>query len=145
MGQVKRKGAYEWNKQWHQDGSALVIPKVAEQVLIHGAPIRETLENWSDKMDFMARIKVPRGSTLVLSKDGADTQLENTQRYYISTEGGQLFKVMPPLAKKPGVWRRIGVESGWSVCCCNDIRDATAPIDYSYYQQEIEKLCLGVM
>jgi hypothetical protein len=150
-GKTKLKGRYDWVKEtggvkdWHKDSSFLVIAKVAEQVLIHGKPIRETLEAWSDKMDFMGRLKVPRGSKLVIHENGVDRELENTQRYYVSTEGGQLFKIMPPLAKKPGVWRRIGVESGWSVCPCNRIEDATLPIDYSYYQQEIEKLVLCLL
>ncbi len=142
---IKRKGCFEWDKDWHQDSSFLVIPKVAEQVLLHGKPIRETLEQWPDKWDFYGRIKVPRGSKLVIHENDVDRELENTQRYYVSTEGGQLYKIMPPLAKKPGVWRRIGVESGWSVCPCNDVRDATLPINYSYYQQEIEKLCLSLL
>ena len=121
---IKRKGCFEWDKDWHQDSSFLVIPKVAEQVLLHDKPIRETLEAWTDKWDFFGRVKVPRGSKLVIHENGVDRELENVCRYYISTEGGQLFKIMPPLAKKPDQWRRIGVESGWSVCPCNDIRDA---------------------
>jgi hypothetical protein len=52
---------------------------------------------------------------------------------------------MPPLAKKPGEWRKIGVEAGWSVQPCNDIRDAKdVKIDYDYYIKEIEKLVLGL-
>lgn len=144
-GSVKRKGAYEYEMEWHQNHSGLVIPKVAEAVLVNDAPIRETVENWPDRMDFMMRAKVPRNSKLYLNYEGADYQLENTQRYYVSKGGGQLVKVMPPLAKKPGEWRRIGVESGWSVCPCNDLKQATLPIDYEYYIREVEKLCLGVM
>ena len=49
-----------------------------------------------------------------------------------------------PLEKKPGVWRRIGVESGWTVCPCNHVRDAVLPINYQYYINEIEKLTLGL-
>lgn len=144
-GEVKRKGAYEYEMEWHQNHSALVIPKVAEMVLVNDAPIRETVENWSDRMDFMLRVKVPRSSKLMLHYDGVDYQLENTQRYYVSKGGGQLVKVMPPLAKKPNEWRRIGVESGWTVCPCNDLKQATLPIDFEYYIREIEKLTLGVM
>lgn len=144
-GSVKRKGAYEYEMDWHQNHSALVIPKVAEMVLVNDAPIRETVENWPDKMDFMLRVKVPRSSKLMLHYDGVDYPLENTQRYYVSKGGGQLVKVMPPLAKKPNEWRRIGVESGWSVCPCNDLKQATLPIEYEYYIREVEKLCLSVM
>ena len=144
-GSTKRKGAYEWKAGWHQNAGGLVIPKVAEKVLVEGAPIRETVENWPDIMDFMLRTKVPRSSHLGLEIDGVTVRVQNITRYYIAKGGGRLFKWMPPLAKKPGEWRKIGVESGWGVQVCNDIKDAgKLPVDFDYYVQEVEKLCLGL-
>jgi hypothetical protein len=139
-GKVKRKGVYEYEMEWHQNHSALVIAKVAEKVLVEGVPIRETVMNWPDKMDFMLRVKVPRTSHLLWG----DTRVQNTCRYYVAVGGGPLTKVMPPLAKKPDQWRRIGVESGWTVCVCNDIAHAVLPIDYDYYVDQVEKLCLAM-
>jgi hypothetical protein len=136
-GKRKFKGAYMYKRGWHQDHSALVIPKVAEKVLLDGAPIRETVINWPDKMDFMLKVKVPRTSYLTID----DKPLQRITRYYVSTEGGSLFKWMPPLKGKTD-WRKIGVECGWKVTPCNDIKDAITPIDYEYYIQEVEKLCL---
>lgn len=144
-GSVKRKGAYEYEMEWHQDHSALVIAKAAEKVLVDGVPIRTTVENWPDKMDFMCRVKVNRGSRLVGIEDGQEYPLENTQRYYVSKGGVNLVKIMPPTVKKPNEWRRIGVVSGWTVCPCNDIKKATLPVDFDYYIKEVEKLTLGVM
>jgi hypothetical protein len=144
-GSTKRKGAYEYNMGWHQNAGGLVIAKVAEKVLVEGAPIRQTVEQWPDIMDFMLRTKVPRSSHLGLERDGVTVRLQNTTRYYIAKGGGRLFKWMPPLAKKPGEWRKIGVESGWGVQVCNDIKDAgKLPVDFDYYVQEVEKLCLGL-
>jgi hypothetical protein len=141
---VKRKGAYEWKVGWHQNAGGLVIPKVAEKVLVEGAPIRQTVENWPDIMDFMLRTKVPRSSYLAIEWDGKGSQLQNTTRYYIAVGGGRLFKWMPPLKGKIE-WRKIGVESGWSVQPCNDIKDAgKLPVDFDYYVREIEKLTLGL-
>jgi hypothetical protein len=140
-GGVKRKGRYEYETQWHQDASALVVPKVAEWVLLRGCDARVSLENWDDFFDFLLRVKVPRSSKLMMG----DRQLENTQRYYVSVGGGSLVKVMPPLAKNPTVWRRIAVQSGYTVCPCNNILDANLPINYDWYQNEVEKLTLGVM
>lgn len=136
-GSTKRKGAYEWKTQWHQNASALVVPKVAEKVLVEDAPIRETVESWPDIMDFMLRTKVPRSSYL----QWGDVKAQNTSRYYIAKGGAPLFKWMPPLKGKTE-WRRIGVESGWTVQVCNDIRDATLPVDFDWYVQEVEKLVL---
>jgi hypothetical protein len=145
MARVKRKGAYEWDVQWHQNAGGLVIPKVAEKVLVEGAPIRQTVMQWPDIMDFMLRTKVPRSSYLAIEwGDQQPQQLQNTTRYYVAEGGGRLFKWMPPLKGKQE-WRKIGVESGWGVQPCNDIRDAgRLPIDFDYYIREVEKLCLGI-
>jgi hypothetical protein len=91
-------------------------------------------------MDFMSRVKVPRSSRLVGDKDGISHELPNLCRYYVAKNGYKLNKIMPPLAKKPGVFRQIGVESGRTVCVCNNLKDATMPIDYDYYVKEVEKL-----
>ena len=140
-GKVKRKGAYEYDQDWHQNHGGLVIAKVTEQVLVHGAPIRETVEQWPDIMDFMLRTKVPRSSYLQWGED----QAQNISRYYIAKGGKPLFKWMPPLKGKTE-WRKIAVESGWGVQVCNDIADAgKLPIDFGWYIQEVEKLCLSVM
>lgn len=143
-GKVKRKGRYEYNVGWHQNASALVVPKVAERVLIEGDRIEDVLYGWDDFMDFMLRVKVPRSSTLTI-RDGTSTRLlENTQRYYISEGGGYLFKNMPPLAKKPGEWRTIGVNTGMTVCPCNDLNEVSLPINFDWYKKEIESLVYGV-
>jgi hypothetical protein len=144
-GSTKRKGAYEYKVGWHQNAGGLVVPKVAEKVLVEGAPIRETVEQWPDIMDFMLRTKVPRSSHLAIEWDNQQPQkIQNITRYYISEGGGRLFKYMPPLKGKTE-WRKIGVESGWGVQVCNDIGDAgKSPVDFDYYVREVEKLCLGL-
>ena len=147
-GKVKRKGAYEHDLEWHQNHSALVVPKVAEKVLLEGAPIRETVEQWPEMMDFMLRTKVPRSSSLVITypEQWGDTKfpLQNVTRYLITKDGGHLFKVMQPIKGKD-TWRQIGVEAGWKVTPCNDITEARgAKIDFDYYVREVEKLVLGM-
>jgi hypothetical protein len=138
---VKRKGAYEYDLEWHQNGSALVIPKIAEQVLLKNVPIMDTLQSWPDKMDFMLRVKVPRSSRLVSVFEGRERLEQNTTRYYVAKGGVELVKIMPPLKGKTED-RRFAVEKGRTVCVCNDMKDAVLPIDYSYYASEIEKLTL---
>ncbi len=139
-GSTKRKGAYEYKMGWHQNAGGLVIPKVAEKVLVEGAPIRETVHKWLDIMDFMLRTKVPRNSHL----QWGDDKVQNITRYVIAKNGKPLRKWMPPLKGKTE-WRCIGVESGWKVQVCNDIRDAEGvEIDYDYYVREIEKLVLSL-
>jgi hypothetical protein len=147
-GKVKRKGRYEYDVEWHQNASSLVVPKVAEKVLLEGAKLVPTLRQWGDVMDFMERVKVPRSSLLVGADEDGERPLENMQRYYASTEGVYLFKYMPPLAKKPFEWRRFSVLAGQLVRPCNDLRELDGQlinIDYHWYEKEIEKLTLGVM
>jgi hypothetical protein len=141
-GEVKRKGAYEYDKEWHQDSSASVVAKVAEQVLIHGKPLEQTVLEWPDKMDFMIRAKVPRTSKLIyVDENGEQSDVGNIQRYYISPEGGTLLKVMPPMkGKTENRW--FDVQKNQKVCLCNKITEATLPIGYEWYINEVRKLCL---
>lgn len=135
-GTVKRKGAYQYKLEWHKDHSALVVPKVAELVLLQGVDILETLMNWDVKLDFMLRTKVPRSSKLF----HGDKQIQNVSRYYIAEGGEPLYKLMPPLKDKTE-WRKIGQHVGYGVCVCNDLNDYEAlPVDYTYYEEEVKKL-----
>lgn len=141
MGKIKRKGAYEYKLGWHQDASALVIPKVAEKVLVEGAPIRQTVEEWPDLMDFMLRIKVPRSGHLQWGEE----KVQNVSRYLVTTDGKPLTKWLPPTKAKPDKWRPFAVESGWNVTVCNKIEDADrSRVDYNYYVNECEKLIMGL-
>lgn len=156
-GSVKRKGAYGWEtplenintleREWHSNHSALVVPKVAQKVLLENVNIRETLEKWEDDYDFMKRIKVPKNSNLTIENEAwGETQfpLQNTTRYAVSKNGGKLYKWMPPLGNKTE-WRKFSIESGWRVQVCNDLKDFNRDmIDYDYYVQEVEKLCLSL-
>lgn len=138
---LKRKGAYEYKLEWHKNHSALVVAMAAEQNLVYGKPIRETVENHPDVMDFMICAKVPKSSKLMWG----DQQVQNTCRYYVTKGGEPLTKIMPPLAKEPDKFRSIGVQCGWTVQVCNDIKHVgELPINFDYYVNEVEKLCLGI-
>lgn len=91
-GKLKRKGAYEYSRGWHQNQSAMVVPKAAEAALVHGTDIREFITNHTDIFDFFLRTKVPRNSSL----EHGGVEVSNIVRYYISKEGKKLEKVMPP-------------------------------------------------
>ena len=91
MAKIKRKGRYEYKMGWHQDHSALIVPKAAEAALVHGKDIREYVTQHEDVMDFMMRAKVPRSSTL----EWGGKRVANIVRYYVSTDGDILEKVMP--------------------------------------------------
>lgn len=106
-GKLKRKGAYEYNTQWHQDPSSPVVAMAAEAALVRGVPVREFITNHREPFDFMLRAKVPRGNKLMhrWPEFGVELELQHITRYFISHNGGYLVKVAPPTGE-PGTWKR---------------------------------------
>jgi hypothetical protein len=100
-GSVKRKGAYEYKMEWHQNHSALIVSKAAEQALLHGTDITEFIHNHDDVMDFMLRTKLPKKYRL----NWGEETIQNISRYYVSTEGEILHKWMPA-AGPVGTYKR---------------------------------------
>jgi hypothetical protein len=138
-GKLKRKGAYEYNIGWHQNFSCLVVQKAAEAHLTRGEDIETFIREHDDPYDFYLRAKVPRSSRLMLRGDRGEKQLRNITRYFVSNQGGQLIKIMPPLPKKPDKEREIAVNKGWNVT----VHDVLAPmedINYQFYISETKKL-----
>lgn len=109
-GKLKRKGAYEHvppgernPSGWHQNLSAMVVPKAAEAFLVHGTPLEQFIYHHADIMDFMLRTKVPRASTLEI--DGVRHQ--NITRYLVTHKGGSMVKISPPPdGYVSGQWKR---------------------------------------
>ena len=135
-GKIKRKGAYEHKLAWHQNHSALVIPKAVEAVLLNDTDLTEFIRNHPIDEDFMLRTKVPRSARLVLN----DRPIQNITRYYIAREGGTLVKIMKPLKGKTED-RRIGINVGWKVRECNDLRQFDRSwVNYDFYITEAKKL-----
>ena len=138
-GYIKRKNCYNYNLGWHQDHSALVIPKIAEKVLVDGADPLTLLKEWDDPYDFYYRAKVNRGTRLVIETGYGDVEQQRITRYYVASEGYPLVKIMKPLAKAPDKWRRIRVQAGKKVIIQNNITKPPKP-DYEHYLTEIKKI-----
>jgi len=144
-GKLKRKGAYEYDINWHQNHSALIVKKATCAALVYGADPGEFIRNWPHAHDFMLATKVTGRSRLVLVDDaGKDAPGQKITRYYVSNKGVSLVKIMPPLKKNPEHWRRIGINVGHQVTECNDL-DMVAPMDinFDYYINETRKLLLS--
>lgn len=175
---VKRKGAYEYDVQWHQNHSQKVVAMAAEAALVYGASVEHYIRNHPCFMDFMLRTKAPRGSHIIWG----DERQQRITRFYASTGGRPLEKVSPPPEGCPvgeykranGVskprwemyrqesirdhgevlWhpdihtknksvykeRREAICKGWLVQQCNNMDDATVPVNYEYYIKEARKL-----
>jgi hypothetical protein len=74
---------------------------------VRGEDIRTFITSHRDKFDFMLRAKVPRAARLVMRwpEWGAEQELQNTTRVFISRNGGALVKLLPPTGQ-PGTWKR---------------------------------------
>jgi hypothetical protein len=115
-GKRKRKGVYDWEMlsgstggqlAWNRDFSGLVIPKAAEAALVDDVDPAWFIERHETAYDFLMRARVTGGSKLQLA-DG--TPLPKTVRYFVSSDGQPLVKIMPPL-KGQAEPRRIGIHA----------------------------------
>lgn len=146
-GKVKYKGAYVFKREdlgWHQNHGGLIIPMAACAAMQDGVDLEEFIRNHKNRWDFFLRTKVPRSSKLVQVFDDGEVQLQNICRYYPSTNGGELVKIMPPLSGDTED-RRLSIDKGWKVKVCNDVDNFDFDdINYEYYVNEAKKLMVGV-
>lgn len=147
-GKVKTKGAYEvlpyTELGWHKNHSAMVVAMAVNHELLGKGKAEDFILNHRDPFDFMLRTKVPRNSRLVLVDEfGVDEQLQNICRYYPSTVGGKLVKIMPPLPGEEEE-RRLGIDTEWNVVPCNNMKEFHWDINYDYYLTEANKLLEAV-
>lgn len=108
---IKRKGAYwfaeSWKDydsgagMWHTDQSMVVVPKVAEAVMLHGVNAEWYIRTMKDPFDFMLRQKIKGEQKGFIG--GKETQ--KTVRYYVSKAGSE-FKVVRPAAGPVGQFKR---------------------------------------
>lgn len=104
----KAKGRYEWRDlPHHKNQSFLICKMAAEEYILNETDPEKFIREHQNRFDFMGRAKIPRSSKLVLTDElGVDHQVQNICRYYVSTNGMDLIKVMPPLEpfKEEQVW-----------------------------------------
>lgn len=95
-GKIKRKGAYVIDRQWHQDASAMVVPRAAEAAMRYGIDPADFIACHSDPFDFMLRQKTQRGDICRIGT----TEQQKTLRYYIARDGEPMTVTRPPVAGK---------------------------------------------
>jgi hypothetical protein len=110
---VKRIGCYAYVRAeedigtreltWNKNHSAIVVAKAAEAALMYDQSIAEFIHNHTDMYDFCSRTKVPRTSHLM----AGDERVQNVSRYYVSTDGVPLTKVMPSTDKLRQKWLTV--------------------------------------
>lgn len=127
---VKRKGCYEYEKDFHQNHSSLVIPKVAELHMLYGVDIAQTIYEWKNLYDFMLFAKST--GTLHIG----DQEIQRRSRYIITNTGGTLIKTTANGSVSK-------VQAEYLVTECNDMRTPRQfDINFDYYIEEVRKICL---
>lgn len=147
-GNVKHVGAYKTlsatlgkgkkGRDWNQDHGALIVPKAAEYALLNNCGVDEFIRNHQDPHDFTMCTKLQRTSHLL----HGETRIQNTSRYYVSTDGDHLYKMMPPLRHKGQTeFRRMAIKAGFKTHICNKMTDFNrALINFDWYIEEARKL-----
>lgn len=100
-GNIKRKGAYEYELEYHKDHSQLVVPKAAEAYLLYDIPPEHYVRSHPDIYDFMLRTKISGSDKLYLHCDiwnsvKGDIPQQKITRYAVTNTGGNLYKISAP-------------------------------------------------
>lgn len=95
----KRKGRYEYeNLPHHKNHSCLVVPMAVSAEIRGDCTVEEFIRNHKDIYDFQLRAKVPRSGELkIYTDEDGWVKEQNVSRYYVSKEGGTLYKILPAL------------------------------------------------
>ncbi len=149
-GGIKRIGAYAYEtplenlctreRGWHQDHGMLVVRKAAEARMVHGTPVAGFTKTHRDPFDFCLTAKVNRsanGKPCYLFH--GNEKVQNTSRYYVSTDGDYLWKQM--VKKNATEPSRTDLQSGWRTTIVNDMSDFDwSKVNWLYYIEEAQKL-----
>ena len=145
-GDVKYKGCFEIDKEFHKDPSMRIVPIAVSNYFLKGIPVEETVKNHQDIFDFCLRMKLNANSSGIykyIDKDDRilkEKSLSKTTRYYISEYGGIILKQLPKSTN--------GVNVGFSCTLFNtyekkEMKDYR--IDYRFYIKEANKIINPIM
>ena len=135
-GYTKEKGAFlkevDLKKAYHMP----IVAQALYGYFIKGTPVRKTLEECKDIMDFCISQKSANTFGIELHTINGIEELQKTNRFYITKKGGALIK-------RNGS-RRIGLYVGRQVGILNEY-DPKIPfkkyaVDYSFYEKEVMKI-----
>lgn len=141
-GEIKAKGDFEVDKEYHKDPSMRIVPLAVQKYFVDGIPIEETIKNHKNIFDFCLRLKTNSKSTPVFKYidhgEICEKELSRTTRYYIAhgLESGNIIKKFTDN-------RISGVNVGYQVIIFNKYIEkniAEYNINYDFYIREAYKL-----
>jgi hypothetical protein len=137
-GHTKEKGAFlkevDLKKSYHMP----IVAKALHAYFINDVPVRETLENCKDIMEFCISQKSGKNYGIELHAGQKIEKLQKTNRFFITTKGGTLLK------REQFTNRVIGLHVGRLVHILNEY-DTNVPfknyhVDLSFYEKEVMKI-----
>ena len=137
---IKLKGDFEVDKEFHKDPSMRIVPLSLKNYFVYGIPIEETIKQNRDIFNFCMRLKTNSKSTPYFKylDNGQikNQKLDRTTRYYISNNGGTIYKDF-------GDGRKSGINVGFSITLFNKYEEKNwddYDINYNFYIAEANKI-----
>ena len=134
---LKTKGIFDWKLNLYKGYRSPIIPKGLKAYFIDGQPVSEFLSGERDIHDYFLSQKASRKFQMEFRRGNQIEQIQHTNRYYVSTDGGDLVKV-------DGNGREIRLLATAPVKVLNDIPSnyefSALKVDINWYRREIEKV-----
>ena len=146
-GKIKRKGAFEIEKEPHKDPSFPIIPYVVEQYFVHGKKIADTLREHQDLYDFCGRYKASAGWRATYVHLDYD---ENGNPYERRDDYGKMLRYIPTTTGGVGIKQKgdkiQNLLSGRRMVCFNSYFELDRSlIDFTFFEWQCQKLIESVM
>ena len=133
---LKKKGLFIDSVTLGKGMQPMIIPKAINANLADNIPIEETIRNCKDINEFITYQKVDKKFTVQYM----DKFITHINRYYVSTNGGYLYKCEVENGK---IVKFANMLTASGVTLCNDItaiKEFPKNINYKYYIKEANKI-----
>ena len=133
---LKKKGLFIDSVTLGKGMQPMIIPKAINANLADNIPVEETIRNCKDINEFITYQKVDKKFTVQYM----DKFITHINRYYVSTNGGYLYKCEVEDNK---IVKFTNMLTASGVTICNDItaiKEFPRNINYKYYIKEANKI-----
>lgn len=133
---LKKKGLFIDSVTLGKGMQPMIIPKAINANLADNIPVEETIRNCKDINEFITYQKVDKKFTVQYM----DKFITHINRYYVSTNGGYLYKCE---VKDGKIVKFANMLTASGVTLCNDItaiKEFPRNINYKYYIKEANKI-----
>ena len=133
---LKKKGLFIDSVTLGKGMQPMIIPKAINANLVDNIPVEETIRNCKDINEFITYQKVDKKFTVQYM----DKFITHINRYYVSTNGGYLYKCEVEDGK---IVKFANMLTASGVTLCNDItaiKEFPRNINYKYYIKEANKI-----